>query len=105
MFRSYCSSARRAFTLVELLVVISIIALLISILLPSLSAAKGAAVRVKCTAQVRQIMLGTTCYAADHRATYPQRRQPGAQTDPQTVAGGGQSWVNRRTTHGKENPG
>lgn len=54
------------FTLVELLVVVSIIALLIAMLLPSLSRAREQAVRVKCMATVHNICAGTIAYAVDN---------------------------------------
>ncbi len=60
-----------AFTLVELLVVIGIIAVLISILLPSLSRAREAANSVQCMSNLRQLFQGATFYALDNRGFFP----------------------------------
>ena len=58
--------SRSGFTLVELLVVISIIALLISLLLPALTQAREAARQVQCMSNLRQLTIAGAVYASDY---------------------------------------
>jgi prepilin-type N-terminal cleavage/methylation domain-containing protein/prepilin-type processing-associated H-X9-DG protein len=62
---------RNAFTLVELLVVIGIIAVLIGILLPTLSAARRAANTVACLSNVRQLGMAAMLFAQEHGGYIP----------------------------------
>jgi prepilin-type processing-associated H-X9-DG protein/prepilin-type N-terminal cleavage/methylation domain-containing protein len=69
-FRNNRRGRRAAFTLVELLVVIGIIAILIALLMPAIARARENALRVKCAANLRSIGQGMALYVQQY-GSYP----------------------------------
>jgi len=64
------------FTLVELLVVLAVVAVLLSILIPSLRKARVTAFRAGCASNLRQINLGLNMYLDDSDGIYPCAEDP-----------------------------
>lgn len=69
-------SGRRGFTLVELIVVMTIIAILAALLMPAVSAALEVGRRTKCASQLHQIGLGFEMYLVDSLQVYPWAQDP-----------------------------
>jgi prepilin-type N-terminal cleavage/methylation domain-containing protein/prepilin-type processing-associated H-X9-DG protein len=100
----------RAFTLIEILVVVAIIALLIAILLPSLSRARAQAKTVVCTTQLQQLMKAALLYKTDFKDRLPGTSRndsdfeaeynSGARTDWLTWSG---TWTIMTTFENREN--
>ncbi|GEM_PF-5424380 len=79
------SRATRAFTIVELLVVISIIALLLGLLLPALARAREASRNSTCASNLKQVATAMELYANDYNDLYPRALplvNPNNATDP-----------------------
>jgi prepilin-type N-terminal cleavage/methylation domain-containing protein/prepilin-type processing-associated H-X9-DG protein len=73
---------RRALTLVELLVVISVIAILAALLLPALAAGQQKARKTACLSNLRQVGLAIILYANDNGGNLPYGPKAGAFTSP-----------------------
>jgi prepilin-type N-terminal cleavage/methylation domain-containing protein/prepilin-type processing-associated H-X9-DG protein len=67
---------RSAFTLIELLLVVAIIAILAALLLPTLSRAKAQGQRIQCASNLHQLHIAFQLYADDHGGVLPSYNGP-----------------------------
>ena len=79
-------SARQAFTLVEMLLVVAVIALLIAMILPALASVRRQASYTLCQTRLRQVHNASTVHASDHVGYFPQR--PAGTYMPHNYQGG-----------------
>jgi prepilin-type N-terminal cleavage/methylation domain-containing protein len=87
------SAPTAGFTLVELLVVIGIIALLIALLLPSLTRARENAKRVQCASNLRQLGMGMIQYATANKMWLPATAASGTNAMLVTNENYGIDWI------------
>jgi prepilin-type N-terminal cleavage/methylation domain-containing protein/prepilin-type processing-associated H-X9-DG protein len=68
---------KRGFTLMELLVVMSIISILVALIIPALTSARQTAAVSSCVSNLRQIYLGLSMHADDNSERYPEAQDTG----------------------------
>src|SRR5688572_917971 len=74
---------RAAFTLVELLVVVAIVAMLIALILPAVRRAREQANGVACASNLRQLMMACLLFAQDHNGHLPGNQHDAENPDPE----------------------
>jgi prepilin-type processing-associated H-X9-DG protein/prepilin-type N-terminal cleavage/methylation domain-containing protein len=95
------TARRRAFTLVELLVVIAVIAILCALIFPAMGAMQRSADMAKCSSNLRMISAAFRNYAQANNGYYPSPRAPqtgGVYTDPNSTGGPWQMEIAEYTT-------
>lgn len=75
---SSCRNRTAAFTLIEMLVVIAIIALLAAIIVPTVNNALASAKRTRCASNLRQVGQATIMYASENYGSLPPVRDGGS---------------------------
>jgi len=69
--RLWKSSSRKGFTLVELLVVVTVVGILLALVLPALSKAPEKGKSIRCISNLRQLAIAATLYADDNEDALP----------------------------------
>ena len=93
MRRKSVRHARQAFTLVELLVVIGIIAILISILMPALSKVRNQALAISCANNMRQIYMVCMMFSTDRKGHLPSPSIPNGDDRNNADVGKNRIWA------------
>jgi len=100
----------RAFTVIELLVVISIIAFILAVLIPSLQSSRRQARTALCGSNVKKLILGLTMYEAENEIfphaldTTPTKPPPGGYPGFLQYDRRGWWWFNRITDYSQKEP-
>ena len=95
MFMSHARS-RSAFTILELLMAVVIIAILAGITIPAMSLVRNAARKASCASNLRQWGMGLNAIAADQRHAMPLTAVDGSGLAPRRM------WLDRRPPNGEQ---